>query len=177
MAYGRRPGERGGDRAPRKGSPLAAAAESAPVEKSSKWLAGRRGFAVHELAAGRSVREVADRLKVSESAVYKWLDHPDAQRELQHLLSKGRDAARSALEGQAQDAAAYVGDVIRGTAGVRPDPVRLKACEMVFDRVGLPKTTKVEAAVKQSPWESLSDEELERIASGELPMPTETAGR
>lgn len=122
-----------------------------------------RSSAMELLAQGYQVGAVADMVEVDRRTVRQWRDSPEGQRLLDEArrareaqLAEGRDAALRILREGAPLAAQRLVDALAA-----PPPASTAAAEAILARVGLPRSTKVEATVEPAlDLSALTDDEL-----------------
>mgnify|MGYP000859573179 CR=1 FL=1 len=117
------------------------------------------------LAEGISIAEVARRLGLHRRTVEKWRGTPAGAAALETAKEQAREAfqstveaARSKLSAAADEATDAVLEVLRSAKSGPQD--RLRAASMIFDRVGLPRTQRIEQEAATEDTSALTDEEL-----------------
>jgi transposase len=122
-----------------------------------------RSDAMRLLAEGYQVGAVARMLGVDRRTVRDWRDSPTGQAELDKArkareaqLAEGRDAALRILREAAPLAAQRLVDALAA-----PPPASVGAAEAILARVGLPRSSKIEATVEPGvDLSKLSDDEI-----------------
>lgn len=166
MSTGEKPpkrgnGQRGPDRKPRKGSPLAAQGPLVGAMPPDDSPSRARHFqAVEMLCAGKTVKQVANALGVNPSTVYDWIKIPEVRTEYDRLLDEMRDAARDRLRASALVAADSLRFVTR--RGEKQHGPRVSAATAILDRVGLTVPKEVKLDVTTNPSAGKADDDLER---------------
>lgn len=137
---------------------------TAPVRpRSPRRGATPRDRAMRLVADGLSLAEAARQVGVHARTVRRWRDSEDgaatlatAKVEAEDAFVSTVEAARAELSAAASAASKAVLEVL--TAGAPQD--RLRAASMVFDRVGLPRTQRVETEPAPMDTSKLTDDEL-----------------
>lgn len=120
------------------------------------------------LAEGYAVRAVGRMLKVQPATILNWRDLPEGQQYLA-AARKSREAAYAdavadaarILRDNATKAAQTLVDTLEDPMGSRRPPTQVKAATEILDRIGLPRTERVETKDTTAPdLSALSDEEL-----------------
>ena len=154
-------------KAPPKATPKAKPAPTPEVKPELKPGGPElRAEAMRLLAEGHQLSSVARALEIPRTTVRDWRDSPNGQAELdtarkarETLLAEGRDAANRILREAAPKAAQRLVDALAA-----PPPASTAAAEAILARVGLPRSTKVEATVEPAlDLGALTDEELGQL--------------
>lgn len=125
-----------------------------------------RTEAARLLGEGLTASEVSRRLGVHERTVRRWRDNPasapiieNARAMRAQAVADSVDEARRILRDAAPDAARAVVDALDS-----PDPAdQLRAAAMLLDRVGVPRTERVETADVEHDFSALSPEERAQL--------------
>lgn len=123
-----------------------------------------RDAAMALLAEGYSITAVAAEMKVKRDTIVRWRDTVEGQRSLAkhraartEALKGTADRARAILEGGAVQAAETLVELV-GTGAPKD---RIRASATLLDRIGVPRTERVEATVG-------TDEDLTELTDDEL---------
>jgi len=135
--------------------------------KPQRGAATTREQAMRLLAEGITVAEVARRLSLHRRTVEKWRTTTDgaevlaaAKVEVEQKFSSSLEAARAKLTDALFDMADKV--ILIAKEGEHADALR--AIGMAMDRVGLPRTERIETPSTPMDTSKLSTEELEQLA-------------
>lgn len=104
--------------------------------------------AMRLMVEGWNISTVAGRLRVNRHTVAEWRDAPEGQR----ILAEARKARESAFLDAAQDArrvlresAVHAAQVLRDNLHAPRATSRTRAAQEILDRVGVPRTERIEA--------------------------------
>ncbi|TAK30985.1 MAG: helix-turn-helix domain-containing protein [Myxococcaceae bacterium] len=144
-----------------------------PATASSRKKPQRVGATVREqamalLAEGLSIAEVSRRLGLHRRTVEKWRTTTagaaaleTAKEQASEAFQSTVEAARSKLSAAAVEATDVLLAVLRDADS---DPgSRLRAASMIFDRVGLPRTQRLETPPAPLDTSKLSPEQLDQL--------------
>jgi transcriptional regulator with XRE-family HTH domain len=125
--------------------------------------------------------EIAQEVGVSESYLSRWINNPEYlvfQMEYDRRLEAVRVRARKKLGAMTDRAIEKIGEIAFGQYGsdsVSVGNLRLRACQDILDRGGVPKVTK--NVTSEEDVNAAIESELERLRlRGETPVPVEAPG-
>lgn len=125
-----------------------------------------RDVAMSLLAEGYSVTAVAAEMKVKRETVIRWRETVEGQKS----LAKHRAARTEALKGTAERAraileagAAQAAETLVELVGAGPSKDRIRAAATLLDRIGVPRTERVEVEAATEDLTGLTDDELAEL--------------
>lgn len=125
-----------------------------------------RDVAMALLAEGYSVTAVAAEMKVKRETVIRWRETVDGQKALaKHRASRTEalkgtaDRARAILEAGAIQAAETLVELV----GTGPSKDRIRASATLLDRIGVPRTERLEVEAPGEDLTALTDDELAEL--------------
>lgn len=137
------------DKSPRKASPRKGRASNAKkCDKNPPKI--RQAQLIELVVEGKPVADIAVKLDVNTSTIYRWLDLPVVAAEIDARLQLRIVTARRVIQAGAAEVAAKMVEVaIKGGA----DNAQVRAIEAVLDRAGLtaPKELKVSGSLDTRP--------------------------
>lgn len=133
-----------------------------------RGTATTRDRAMALLAEGETIAEVSRALKVHRRTIEKWRGTAagaaaleTAKEQASEAFQSTVEAARAELSAAAREATEAVLTVLRD--GDTDPGLRLRAASMVFDRVGLPRTQRLETPPAEMDTSKLSPEQLDQL--------------
>ena len=138
-----------------------------PPPDQSKGGPVARAEAMRLLATGFTITAVSKQLKVGRGPVVAWRESPDGKAEFTAFLKERDKQLREAADGALRilrDGADKAARVLVEQLGDRDPSVRSLAARTLLDRVGVPRTERIETAPAPIDTSGLSDEELEVLA-------------
>lgn len=126
----------------------------------------RKGRAMRLLVEGHSLASVAELVGASRPTVRAWRESPEGQR----MLRAAREECDREFKDSTSEARELLKSLARRAVQVLEEDldsedadIRHKAARTVLDRVGLPRTERVETITRAEDLSKLSDDELETL--------------